>query len=61
MEYIRAMFPKKFGIQTYISLFTGEGMSTQTGIPQNDLQFADHFDHENDHGRVHVLDGGVRV
>ena len=34
MEYIRAMFPKKFGLQTYISLFTGEGMSTQTGIPR---------------------------
>ena len=33
MEYIQAMFPKKFSLQTYISLFTGEGMSTQTGIP----------------------------
>ena len=34
MEYIQAMFPKKFSLQTYISLFTGEGMSTQTGIPR---------------------------
>lgn len=31
-EYIRAVFPKKLNIQTYISLFTGEGMSTTTGI-----------------------------
>lgn len=31
-EYIRAMFPKRFSLQTYISLFTGEGMSTQTGL-----------------------------
>ena len=31
-EYIRAMFPKQFNLQTYISLFTGEGITTQTSI-----------------------------
>lgn len=31
-EYLRAVFPKRIHLETYISLFTGEGMSTSTGI-----------------------------
>ena len=32
MDYIRAALPKELNFGTYISLFTGEGMSTKTGI-----------------------------
>lgn len=31
-EYIREVFPKDFTISSYVSLFTGEGMSTQTNM-----------------------------
>lgn len=31
-EYLRAIFPEKLNLSTYISLFTGEGLSTSTGI-----------------------------
>lgn len=31
-EYLKAVFPKRFQLSTYIALFTGEGMSTSTGI-----------------------------
>ncbi|MGI6174425.1 MAG: carbohydrate ABC transporter permease [Christensenellales bacterium] len=32
MDYIRAALPEKLNLGTYVSLFTGEGMSTKTGI-----------------------------
>ena len=31
-EYLQAVFPDRLNLSTYISLFTGEGMSTTTGI-----------------------------
>ena len=31
-EYLKAVFPDRLNFSTYVSLFTGEGMSTTTGI-----------------------------